>query len=625
MSLIVPLKPGKLGVSFSGKSDVVVSSIQEDGAMHDCPVKVGYIVVSLMLSNNKEITNFDKIELVRLLSENSEDPNRKIKFLIAYPDDIEINLPASENLGFVIMQQNGRPRVLDIAPDCKDKELISAGMVIDCIELPSSYKMIGYNAEEVKTLLAITSSVEGRKMHLKSPQSTLSEKTTKFDSITITIPDTSDGDLGLKLGGKVATVKEVEEGSPLVGTVLPGMLISALRVPNGSEFNFLPGYLLTEALEETKHIEGRRLRLVAKEAIEEDSKPVLRIFPTALGKSMEELGIKMYDNGLGKLFVDSVEETSYLNQILPHGLDGLSLLSTTYTDLSKPRAFRDHIIISEVFYNEPGASTSIEWVGLFNPCVDDIDITDWKLVKNDDTEKPTVKKIEKATIKSGGTMVFGKNGFESQHGFAHDHKLRFGLTNKGMLLTLKDNTDAKIDEVGWGRNREEWKSMYTAMDGQSIKRYSASKENVSKPTDWTINFVPTPHDVAIPLTQPLPVTQTPTTVEEFQDILLNSSGCDRHFTFGDVEQSFMPDECALVLPIGEDLGVEFEGDPAMISKIRDESPLMDLYVMLGMIVANIKIDGKTYYNLDNEDLTEKLKNSNMKYGRTMKCVNPLKI
>lgn len=339
--ITVPLPEGKIGISFTGKTQAVVSSVKKNGPMDGKPLKTGYIAETLTLDNGIQYTNFNKAELGKFLKESADNTDRTLTFVMKHnTGEIELDIPASEEIGFGIIETGGgQPIIWDLSPDFKHMHTVSAGMVVDTVILPNSYEMHAYSAEEFKSLLSATSSMEGRKVILKNKLSkTLSERSISFSSKTVELPVGDLKKLGIHVKGSTATVHKVDENSPFRSEIFPGMIVAACRIPNGTDYTNLPAYLLTEILGRTQKMEKRLLHLVGPDEYVEEE-PMLKFYPEVLGTSMDELGITFTYNEKdtdfnqdGKtdlaagFFVDKVEDKD--SSIF--GLDGLGLISVSW-------------------------------------------------------------------------------------------------------------------------------------------------------------------------------------------------------------------------------------------------------------------------------------------------------
>merc|ERR1712045_132818 len=115
---------------------------------------------------------------------------------------------------------------------------------------------------------------------------------------------------------------------------------------------------------------------------------------------------------------------------------------------------------------------------------------------------------------------------------------------------------------------------------------------------------------------------TPSDEEELDDMLLESSGLQRFFTFSGLDNAYMPGECTASIPSGK-LGATLKGDPAMIAKIKPESPLQQTSAASGMVVASVSVDGETILtNPSTSELIAALKEHAASEGRVLTLVNP---
>jgi hypothetical protein len=148
-------------------------------------------------------------------------------------------------------------------------------------------------------------------------------------------------------------------------------------------------------------------------------------------------------------------------------------------------ACANHVLISQVLYDEPGSDTSKEWLELYNPTVVDIDLSGWKIAKGSSTYiVPTGAKIF-----GGGRFILAKSGFQAENGFEPDViNLSVSLTNSGTVIELRDGSDAIVDVVGWETGP--WSSL-SAADGNAIRRVNGS-DSGNDASDWESNVIPIP-------------------------------------------------------------------------------------------------------------------------------------
>lgn len=150
------------------------------------------------------------------------------------------------------------------------------------------------------------------------------------------------------------------------------------------------------------------------------------------------------------------------------------------------------VIITEVFYDEPGREVKKEWIELYNPSSDSVYIGGYTI--NDD--KGTYY-VPSYTMAPGETIVCARDssGFYDLYGFYPDFDdLNLFLGNRGDYLILKDPNDVQIDTVAW-EGKFGWN--IKADEGKSIQRKSLAQG----PDAWLSNRKPNPKDPS-PIPEP---------------------------------------------------------------------------------------------------------------------------
>lgn len=135
----------------------------------------------------------------------------------------------------------------------------------------------------------------------------------------------------------------------------------------------------------------------------------------------------------------------------------------------------DHVVISEVYPN-PEVSSKGEFVELYNPTDNDINLSGWKLEDNDGKSCEFV-----GTILSHGfyLVVYDNDEYKKDNGSWPDADEEilpyYFLSNGGDELRLKDSNGTVIDTVGYG-SKAEWSetSPFTPVpnEGESLERKS---------------------------------------------------------------------------------------------------------------------------------------------------------
>mmetsp|Transcript_15519 Transcript_15519/g.23818 ORF Transcript_15519/g.23818 Transcript_15519/m.23818 type:complete len:495 (+) Transcript_15519:77-1561(+) len=377
--ITVPLPAGRIGLSFTGKKEAVVSSVRSDGPMDGKSIKIGYIAEMLTLDNGTQYSNFNKTELGKFLKDSVDDTDRTLTFIIKHnTGDVELDIPASEKIGFEIIEtEKGVPIMWNLSPDSKHLHTVSAGMIIDTVILPNNYEMHAHSAEEFKTLLSRTSSMKGRKVIMKSKESkTLSARSISCSPMTVELPLGTLEKHGLTIQGRTAIVKNIDEKSSLKSEIYPGMIVAACRIPNGADYTNIPAYLLHEILNRTQKMEKRLIHLVG-DSDYVDEEPMLKFFPDVLGTSMAELGITFIYNANaidfnrdGKvdlapgIFIDKVDD----KESAIYGLDGLRLFSVTWRnpgeEESETMIIKKQTDVEEALLESAGCNRMFNFTGV---------------------------------------------------------------------------------------------------------------------------------------------------------------------------------------------------------------------------------------------------------------------
>jgi beta-lactamase superfamily II metal-dependent hydrolase len=138
----------------------------------------------------------------------------------------------------------------------------------------------------------------------------------------------------------------------------------------------------------------------------------------------------------------------------------------------------NHVLITQVLYDEPGSTANEEWVELYNPTAASVDLSSWSLTSNGNTYVLP----QGASIASGGRFILGKSGFLAENGFESDvTDFSVSLGNGGRVLTLNDDSSGVVDEVGWETGI--WSSL-VAGDGEVIIRKNGGDSDDA--SDWEV-------------------------------------------------------------------------------------------------------------------------------------------
>ncbi len=152
----------------------------------------------------------------------------------------------------------------------------------------------------------------------------------------------------------------------------------------------------------------------------------------------------------------------------------------------------DYVLFSEIFYDTPGTDSEEEWIELYNPTGNQIDLDGYSIVDNNGTGAtyifPTGSLIDAtgyftvAKAATGYQALYGSDAY--QYGSIPD------LNNTGDALLLKNALGTTIDEVAWEGGAASgvpagWGVGPTAVTGESIYRTSFTTDSDTD-ADWAI-------------------------------------------------------------------------------------------------------------------------------------------
>ncbi len=156
-----------------------------------------------------------------------------------------------------------------------------------------------------------------------------------------------------------------------------------------------------------------------------------------------------------------------MRTILATGLFGVLLLAGfTIPSMGQELTFADHVVINEIDINPPGndANSISEWVELYNPTNDDVDIGGWEIAST-------------TVLKKTFTIPFGtvipSNGF-----LAYSYQ-NVWFTDVSERVELRDSTGIVIDETpsisDLKNDFNSWQRIYDGLDTDSS-------------SDWEFDF-----------------------------------------------------------------------------------------------------------------------------------------
>ena len=141
----------------------------------------------------------------------------------------------------------------------------------------------------------------------------------------------------------------------------------------------------------------------------------------------------------------------------------------------------DHLLISEIYYDATGIDSEREWIEIYNPTSQAIDLTNYWL---QDAAGGTF--TLSGVIKPGEFIIIARNmnGFQSFYGFsANLGDFTFALANTGDWVKLFDANGNEVDFVAWENKVPGWG--ITARTGESIARSDLTVDTDTV-SDWVV-------------------------------------------------------------------------------------------------------------------------------------------
>jgi hypothetical protein len=326
----IPLPKGAIGVSFRGTPPIVSKVADESPLLGK--VQEGYSVHSLILPNGDVLSaaNLSTSTLVAALKKNGNEKGRKLKFTMAMPEELNIQLPAVESsssgLGFTI--RGHPPAVTEIRDDrLKTKKdpsspTLRIGMVVDRVVLWDGTNLLGHGAEEIMSALtddlASATPSSSWTLHLVKPGRELPSKRVVLpDSKTILLPPvptlgiTFEESLDIRTRATTVSLIRLSDDSPLRGLARVGMVVDTLTVSGGAvSHRGLSAMDLGQALAATASEQGRTILLKSPQ-----NKFLPKLSTTQLSLpsgAVSDWGIKFSDNAKQISVVVDVKDDSPL-------------------------------------------------------------------------------------------------------------------------------------------------------------------------------------------------------------------------------------------------------------------------------------------------------------------------
>lgn len=259
-AVTVPLPAASLRVAFAGDKKPIISGIAPDSPVSH-HMKPGFEFVSLKMGDGVIYEDLDTFELVALLNDSQEDPDRQMKLKMCLPESSKVVLGPGEH-GLVIEDKGDKPIITRCLPDSPVIKDLRVGMVIDSIQLMDGFTATGHTAEEINGLLGSSNDDDKRILSLINPESDLSARSVELPKFkNIELPPGSMEDLGFNLKGRLGETAMITSVSDAVPGLRPGMAVSALTLPEGHQLHQLQAKNLALAIDESADSDGRILAL----------------------------------------------------------------------------------------------------------------------------------------------------------------------------------------------------------------------------------------------------------------------------------------------------------------------------------------------------------------------------
>lgn len=141
----------------------------------------------------------------------------------------------------------------------------------------------------------------------------------------------------------------------------------------------------------------------------------------------------------------------------------------------------NHIIFTEIFYDTAGTEAKEEWIEIYNPSLNDVNLSGWSIEDNAGSWNFPVMEI---SPRSYVRIARNSSGFYNATGCQPDISgFSRGLNNDGDQLTLKNNGN-EVDFVSWEGGYQNSYSGWniSAAEGKSISRIAIDTDS---PAEWS--------------------------------------------------------------------------------------------------------------------------------------------
>jgi hypothetical protein len=174
---------------------------------------------------------------------------------------------------------------------------------------------------------------------------------------------------------------------------------------------------------------------------------------------------------------------------------------------NKDFSLQPRVIINEINYNSPDTPNSGDWVELYNNTDDFIDISDWKVMDEDDEHVFTL--VSGQEIEPRGYLVVCENmdDFTAVHPEVDNivGDLGFKFSNGGEVIRLYDQDEELIDSVRYD-DVDPWPELPDG-NGPTLELINPELNN-DLPSSWT---------ASVPLGSPGRINHTITALPEFEN------------------------------------------------------------------------------------------------------------
>jgi predicted ribosomally synthesized peptide with SipW-like signal peptide len=200
----------------------------------------------------------------------------------------------------------------------------------------------------------------------------------------------------------------------------------------------------------------------------------------------------------GWMIKDSSEDSSTAYEAKFHSRESnsIELRPILEVQFSAPEVTTDHLVINEVYYHVgtgKGKDVDNEWVEIYNPTNDQVDISGWKICDNNSCDK-----IPTSTIPAKGFAVITNKSSTWDKWSIPDEAVKIvlnsaignGLANDGDRVELKKADNTLVDAMSYG-NDKTYFELPLSGKGKSLARIVKGYDTNSA-TDWVINATPNP-------------------------------------------------------------------------------------------------------------------------------------